>query len=123
MGAVEEVAPGQQREGHAEAVGEVHHPDAVGAHQHLAARVAREKRGYDRAIERVVRQGIREGLVRDLSPTLLVFGLLGMAGWLYKWYRPEGALGPEKISAFFVDLLERGYLREEARPDADRLTR
>ena len=94
-----------------------------GLSPHLAARVAREKREYDRTIERVVRQGIREGLVRELSPTLLVFGLLGMAGWLYKWYRPEGALGPEKISAFFVDLLERGYLREEARPDADRLTR
>ena len=89
----------------------------------LAARVAREKRAYDRAIERVVRQGIREGLVRDLSPTLLVFGLLGMAGWLYKWYRPEGALGPDEISAFFVDLLERGYLRAAGRQDRDQITR
>lgn len=90
---------------------------------HLAARVAREKREYDRAIERVVRQGIRDGMVRDLPPTLLVFALLGMAGWLYKWYRPEGSLGPDEISAFFVDLLERGYLRPAARLEGDQAAR
>lgn len=97
--------------------------EETGLPPHLARRVAREKRDYDRAIERVVRQGVREGLIRDLPPTLLVFGLLGMACWLYKWYRPEGALGPAQISAFFVDLLERGYLRPSAGRDGDSVLR
>jgi len=95
--------------------------EETGLPPHLVSRVRREKREYDRAIERVVRQGIREGLVRDLPPTLLVFGLLGMAGWLYKWYRPEGPLGPDEISAFFVDLLERGYLRPADGRGGDRV--
>ena len=94
-----------------------------GLPSHLGVRVAREKRDYDRAIERVVRQGIRDGLVRDLPPTLLVFALLGMAGWLYKWYRPEGSLGPDEISAFFVDLLERGYLRPAGGRDDNQVAR
>lgn len=86
----------------------------------LAKRIAREKREYDRAIERVVREGIEEGIVRKLPPTLLVFAVLGMCNWLYKWYRPQGVLTPPQIADVFVGLLERGYLirgNEEARHD------
>ncbi|MGH7278981.1 MAG: TetR/AcrR family transcriptional regulator, partial [Candidatus Rokuibacteriota bacterium] len=52
----------------------------------MAARAARAKRDYDSAIERVVRDGIHDGLVRDLPPTLVVFGILGMCNWLHTWY-------------------------------------
>lgn len=86
---------------------------------HMAKRAAREKREYDRAIERVVREGIAEGRFRDLPPTLLVFSLLGMCNWLYKWYRPEGRLSPEEIAAIFIDLLEHGYLRHPAGTPSD----
>jgi len=80
---------------------------------HMAKRVAQEKREYDRAIEKVVRDGIVEGRFRDLPPTLLVFALLGMCNWLYKWYRPDGKLTPDEIASIFVDLLEQGYLRRQ----------
>ena len=76
----------------------------------LARRVADEKRAYDRAIEQVVRRGIREERVRALPPTVFVFALLGMTNWLYKWFRPSGGLRAEQIADIFVDLLERGYL-------------
>lgn len=80
----------------------------------MARRVAREKRQYDRAVERVVRQGIAEGRLRNLPPTLLVFALLGACNWLHKWYRPAGRLSPDAIADIFVDLLERGYLARDA---------
>ncbi len=83
----------------------------------MARRVAREKREYDRAIERVGGEGIAEGRVRKLPPTLLVFGLLGLCNWLHKWYRPEGSLAPDEIALVLTDLLERGYL--EPRLGAD----
>lgn len=89
----------------------------------MARRVAREKREYDRAIERVIRAGIRQRHVRNLSPTLLVFALLGMCNWLHKWYRPEGGLAPGEIAAFFVDLAEHGYLRRGQEPSADSIAR
>ena len=80
----------------------------------LARRVAEEKRAYDRAIEQVVRRGIREQRVRALPPTVFVFALLGMTNWLYQWFRPAGRLRPEQIAEIFVDLLERGYLADGA---------
>lgn len=76
----------------------------------MARRVAREKREYDRAIEKVVSEGIAQGHLRDLEPTLLVFALLGTCNWMYKWYRPDGKLTVDEIAGVFVDLLERGYL-------------
>ncbi len=87
----------------------------------MARRVAREKREYDRAIERVVGEGIAAGRVRDLPPTLLVFGLLGLCNWLHKWYRPEGPLAPEEIAGVLTDLLERGYLEPRSRADQEDL--
>jgi TetR/AcrR family transcriptional regulator, cholesterol catabolism regulator len=82
----------------------------------MAARAARAKREYDQAIARVVREGVEAGLLRDLPPTLVVFGLLGMCNWLHKWYRPDGKRTPAEIADVFVALLERGYLAEPPAP-------
>jgi TetR/AcrR family transcriptional regulator, cholesterol catabolism regulator len=84
-----------------------------------AARAARAKREYDRTIERVVRDGIEAGVLRDLPATMVVFGILGMCNWLHTWYRADGALTHEQIADVFVSVLERGYLVERTpdRPD------
>lgn len=79
----------------------------------VAKRVVREKRACDRAIKAVVRDGIAQGRLRAFPPTLVVFALLGMCNWLYKWYRPTGGLAPDQVAGIFVDLLERGYLRRD----------
>jgi AcrR family transcriptional regulator len=79
----------------------------------MAARAARARREYDHAIERVVRDGIAAGVLRDLPPTMVVFGILGMCNWLHTWYRADGPLSPEQIADVFVTLLERGYLADD----------
>lgn len=84
----------------------------------MAARVTRAKREYDQAIQKVVREGIEAGVLRrDLPPTLVVFGILGMCNWLHTWYRPDGPLTPDEIAGVFVALLERGYLADGGRGD------
>jgi AcrR family transcriptional regulator len=83
----------------------------------MAARATRAKREYDRVIERVVREGVEAGIFRDLSPTLVVFGILGMCNWLHTWYRPHGKRTPDEIADVFVDLLEHGYLARAAGDD------
>jgi AcrR family transcriptional regulator len=83
----------------------------------MAARAQRAKREYDQAIERVVRDGVEAGLLRDLPPRLVVFGLLGMCNWLYKWYRPDGKRSAAEIADVFVALLERGYLAQPVERD------
>jgi AcrR family transcriptional regulator len=80
----------------------------------MAARATRAKREYDQAIERVVREGVEAGLLRDLPPRLVVFGLLGMCNWLHTWYRPDGKRSAGEIADVFVALLEHGYLAAPA---------
>ncbi|HXH83399.1 MAG TPA: TetR/AcrR family transcriptional regulator [Candidatus Tectomicrobia bacterium] len=90
--------------------------EASGLPEPMAARTARARREYDATIERVVREGIAAGTVRDLPPTLVAFGLLGMCNWLHVWYRPDGPRTPDEIADVFVTLLERGYLAAPAAP-------
>jgi len=87
----------------------------------MAARAARARREYDGAIERAYRDGVDEGLFRDLPPTLVVFGILGMCNWLHEWYKPEGRNSPTEIADVFLDILERGYLKAAATPRGDRV--
>jgi hypothetical protein len=53
-----------------------------------------------------------------VPPRLVVFGLLGMLNWLYKWYDPRGAWGAEEISSGFLAVVESGLVRRPARGPA-----
>ncbi|HXJ82700.1 MAG TPA: TetR/AcrR family transcriptional regulator [Candidatus Methylomirabilis sp.] len=77
----------------------------------LARALARQKDRYDKGVESLVVEGLKSGIFRDLPPRLVVFGLLGMVNWIYKWYDPRGRWGAEEISAAFLSMLEGGLLR------------
>jgi hypothetical protein len=78
----------------------------------FARSLAAQKDRYDKGVESIVLEGMRRGVLRDVPPRVIVYGLLGMMNWLYKWYNPAGRWGAEEISAAFLALLERGILRE-----------
>jgi AcrR family transcriptional regulator len=90
-----------------------------GEEANLPARFARalaaQKDRYDKGVERIVQEGIRAGVFRDVPPRLVVFGLLGMVNWVHKWYNPSGRWGAEEISAAFLSLIEGGLLRRKPR--------
>ena len=77
----------------------------------LARALAAQKDRYDKGVESLVVEGVRRGVFRDVPPRLVVFGLLGMLNWVYKWYNPRGPWGAEEISAAFLTLVEGGLLR------------
>ena len=93
-----------------------------GEEANLPARFARSlaarKDRYDKGVERIVAEGIRRGVFRDVPPRLVVFGVLGMVNWVHKWYNPRGRWGAEEISAAFLSLIEGGLLRRKARGPA-----
>jgi hypothetical protein len=72
--------------------------------------LAAQKNRYDKGVESIVVEGIRRGAFREAPPRLVVFGLLGMLNWLYKWYNPSGRWGAEEISGAFLTLVEGGLL-------------
>jgi TetR/AcrR family transcriptional regulator, cholesterol catabolism regulator len=83
----------------------------------LARSIARRKAGYDRAVQKIVVRGVRSGAFTVPEPRLLVWALLGMSNWVYRWYSPAGAWDADAIADAFIALLEPGYL---ARPAAAR---
>jgi AcrR family transcriptional regulator len=90
-----------------------------GEEANLPARFARalaaQKDRYDKGVERIVQEGIRSGVFREVPARLVVFGLLGMVNWVHKWYNPAGRWGAEEISAAFLSLIEGGLLRRKPR--------
>jgi TetR/AcrR family transcriptional regulator, cholesterol catabolism regulator len=77
----------------------------------LARALAAQKDRYDKAVESVILEGVERGVFRDVPSRLVVFGLLGMLNWLYKWYNPRGRWDAEEISTAFLSLIELGLLR------------
>lgn len=77
--------------------------------------LAARKDRYDKGVESVIADGIRRGVFRDVPPRLVVFGLLGMVNWLYKWYNPRGRWGAEEIASAFLSVVEEGILRRSRR--------
>lgn len=86
--------------------------------RHFARSLAAQKARYDRGVESIVIEGIRAGVFRAASPRLVVFGLLGMLNWLYKWYNPAGRWGAEEIASEFLALVEGGLMRRARRTPA-----
>ena len=80
--------------------------------------IAGQKDRYDKGVESVIADGIRRGVFRDVPPRLVVFGLLGMLNWLYKWYDPRGHWGAEEISSAFLAVVEGGLVRRPPRGPA-----
>ena len=84
----------------------------------FARSLAAQKNRYDKGVERIVQDGVRTGVFRDVPPRLVVFAVLGMANWVHKWYNPRGPWGAEEVSAAFLSLIEGGLLHARRRGPA-----
>lgn len=69
------------------------------------------KKKYVRFLEAAFREAIALGQIREVDPTLAAFNFLGVTLWTYKWYRPDGALGPRQIVDGTLDLFFGGLSR------------
>jgi AcrR family transcriptional regulator len=63
---------------------------------------------YERALRRIIDDGIRTRAFRPVDSKLAVFATLGAINWVARWYRPEGALRPDAIGAQFAEHLVGG---------------
>lgn len=63
---------------------------------------------YERALRRIIDDGIRSRAFRPVDSKLAVFAILGAINWVARWYRPEGALKADEIGAQFAEHLIGG---------------
>lgn len=69
------------------------------------------KRDYDALIEGVYKQGVEQGLFKDIPSHIAVSGFMGMCNWLHTWFDDQGALSAEEIANHYGDILSSGYLK------------
>jgi AcrR family transcriptional regulator len=75
------------------------------------AQVNARKKRYVRFIESSFAEGMRAGRLRPANPKVAAFAFLGMALWIYQWYRPDGAISEgqlvQEMQGLFFGSLER----------------
>ena len=85
------------------------------ARAHINAR----KKRYVRFLETSFAEAVRQGQIRAVNPKVAAFAFLGQVLWIYKWFRPEGAvpaaeLAREMVSLFFTGLETKGPVKGKA---------
>ena len=52
-------------------------------------KIQKEKKKYNRIVEKIIEDGISQGLFRKVDPRLQANSIIGMCNWIYKWYRSD----------------------------------
>ena len=63
---------------------------------------------YERALRRIVAQGVADGEFWNVNPKTAVFAILGAINWIARWYNPEGALHSAELGLEFAGHLVGG---------------
>lgn len=63
---------------------------------------------YERALRRIIGDGIAAGEFRPGDPKIAAFAILGAINWIARWYRPEGTLHAQELGRQFADHLVGG---------------
>jgi AcrR family transcriptional regulator len=87
----------------------------------LRAEVNEARQRVAAGLENILREGIAQGIFRDLNVKLTAYAILGMCAWIHKWYSTSGER-LEDIAAAFVELIERGCLATRGAEAEDGLT-
>jgi AcrR family transcriptional regulator len=70
------------------------------------ANLLQRRRAYEDAVMAVTRRAVAEGsLSLSVSPRIYVNTLLGAANWVYKWFAPDGRLGPRELGEEVASVL------------------
>jgi len=69
------------------------------------AQINARKKRYVRFLENSFAEAIRDGEIRPVNPKVAAFAFLGMVLWIYKWFRPEGAIDAPTLVREMQDLL------------------
>ena len=84
----------------------------------LRAEVLEVRRSFAADLESILQEGVAQGVFREVDAKLVVYAIMGMCGWLHKWYGP-GETRLEDVATAFVGLVERGCLASRGSEEKD----
>lgn len=70
----------------------------------------------DKALQRIVKQGIEDGSIRPCDPKVVSYAIFGGFNGIANWYREDGELKPENIYSGFLDVFLNGLMPAETAP-------
>lgn len=80
----------------------------------LRARIVQKRDRYERAVRRLLADGMASGAFVAGDEALLTRAMLGALNWVVTWYRPDGARTPGQIADEMARYLVRGVRRPDA---------
>jgi TetR/AcrR family transcriptional regulator len=79
---------------------------ALSAERQRGVIAARDR--YERALRKMIQQGIAAGEFRAVDAKTAVFAILGAINWIARWYRPDGSLRAPELGRQFAEHLVGG---------------
>ncbi|MBN2707264.1 MAG: TetR family transcriptional regulator [Deltaproteobacteria bacterium] len=84
----------------------------------LRARVLSRERLYYQVLTDIFQELQAAGLMKALPLPVAAFAFFGMVHYTYKWYRADGKISPESLSAMFFEIFTRGVFAGKAEEES-----
>jgi AcrR family transcriptional regulator len=78
------------------------------------AQINARKKRYVRFLETSFAEAVRDGLNRPVHPKVAAFSFLGSVLWVYKWFRPDGAVPEDQLVKEMDNVFFGGLVAERA---------
>ncbi len=82
----------------------------------LRAKIVAKRDRYERAVRRMVDEGVRAGEFVAPDSALLTRAMLGALNWTVTWYRPEGPQATDALASALATYLVRGVTLKPTPP-------
>jgi len=82
----------------------------------LRARIVRKRDRYERAVRRLIREGIRSGECTTADPALAARAMLGALNWTVTWFDPAGPRTAAEVADAMAAFLVRGVATRSPAP-------
>ena len=82
----------------------------------LRAKIVAKRDRYERAVRRMVDEGVRAGEFVAPDSAVLTRAMLGALNWTVTWYRPEGPQATDALASSLSTYLVRGVTLKPAPP-------
>lgn len=84
------------------------HLDVESLPAKLRAPMIAKRDSYERAVRAIVAAGVKSREFARCDAALVTRAMLGAVNWTARWYRPDGAQGPDEIADTLSDYLVKG---------------
>jgi AcrR family transcriptional regulator len=74
----------------------------------LREALVRKRDRYERALRRIISEGVTRGELVDLDPAVVVRAMLGAMNWTVTWFRPDGPQPAAAVGEIISRFLVRG---------------